>query len=187
MAEATELITSCVRLLHHSDLVTTLTSNPLLKFGKFVLFEKFTISVGCTQSSKCSVKTKWEISPFIPLLVPNSWTSQVSQLFEKLLKEEFFVSNQSNLLPQKEQYRDISVSVTFSKGHTHWCPVVCDGHGTQGTTSHLLFFLDTFHHESVCKAPSADYNGLSSQMGACCYSQWDLWILEDISKEHHRS
>lgn len=59
-------------------------------------------------------------------------------------------------MPRKEQYRDISASVTFSKGHTSWYPGVCDGHGAQGTTSHLLLFLDTFSHESVRKAPFAD-------------------------------
>lgn len=58
VAEVIELLTSDANLLHHSGLVITLTLNPLLKFDKFLLFEKFTISIGCTQSSKCSVKTK---------------------------------------------------------------------------------------------------------------------------------
>lgn len=55
----------------------------------------------------------------------------------------------------KEQYRNISASVTFSKGHKHWCPGAPDGHGAQGTTSHWVLFLDTFHHERLCQAPSA--------------------------------
>lgn len=84
----------------------------------------------------------------------------------KITQERIFISTQSNSLPRKEQYRDISASVTFSKGHTHWCPGVCDGHCAQGTTLHLLLFLDTFHHESVCKAPSADIQWSVLQNGS---------------------
>lgn len=74
----------------------------------------------------------------------------------EITQGRFFIYTQISSLPRKEQYIDISASVTFSKGHRHWCPGVCDGHGAQGATSHLLLFLDTFHHKSVCKPPSAD-------------------------------
>ena len=58
VAEVIELLTSDARILHHSGLVITLTLNPLLKFDKFLLFEKLTISIGCTQKQQVFCENK---------------------------------------------------------------------------------------------------------------------------------
>lgn len=139
-------------LPHHSGLDTTLTSNPLSSkvwevssFWKVHYFCRIHSEQQMICENKAIVFTFY--SPPHPKLL-----GFPTELFEKLLKEEF--SSPSRVIHRHA--KNILASVTFSKGHTCRCPGVCDGHGALGTTSHLLLFLDTFYHESVCKAPSTD-------------------------------
>lgn len=76
-------------------------------------------------------------------------------LFEKLLNETF--SSPPRIIHcQAKNNAETFQPVRLFPKVTRQCPGICDGHSAQGTTSHLLLFLDAFHRERVCKAPSAD-------------------------------
>lgn len=85
-----------------------------------------------------------------------------AQLFEKLLNE-MFLSPPRIIHCQEKNNTETFQPVWLFPKVIHGCPGVCDGHSAQGKASHLLLFPVAFHHERLCRAPSAEAQWFVSQ------------------------